>query len=531
MLGVVLSVCLLCSLPVAQGANRLGSEIVPGDRSEDLLNCMCFDETTGKDCPESSVGSQPCEDWAKSLATDVWPAVLLLVLFWVVVIWRCARCCCKCCGSSVPSGGCCGGYSALEAQNQAYDANTSPFRGYGSCQRYTFRILLASAAGIAIALVAPGLALNEQITDGVKGVGKEIDTFTQDLSHALAFIDRDVVTLPDLTPSARDTLTSQSSAVYSAIDTVNDYKDDIYKYNHDDKIKSREGATVIFGAVVLFMFLLIGLVGVFSCSRIFPAIIFGLMCIVVLVIAAVTIAHHFAAMATSDVCTNYDMVAIELNQKIGHEVGCNPGSTDKLAKVNTLFAESSMKFQDRMCTDYLSQQYGGVGFCEIFNCNLAELCQPNTTTLAQFFDTLLTSTVRQNATGLAGAVTGQVLLTCTAPCTVSSCAGQCTGSLQDVSQSMAGNWSTYGPIIREFEAEVIPISTCLTVRQLINNVRHPFCTDISDPLVDVFALCLTCLLLALLSAVLLTLGTKRFIPEARAGQIMCVSQGPPGKGV
>ena len=467
----------------------------------------------------NTTDSEPCRLWVEEMANDAWPAVFLFVLLIGIAIWRCARCCCKCCGSSVPSGGCCGGQSALECDdNSVQDPNRKPFTGYGSCSRLIFRVTLILTFAGAVAIIGPGLALNTQVTDGVVRIGNNIDRMIEDVADALAFVNKSVVSLPDVKAADRAMISTQTRQVNDALEEMENFKQDyLYRYNHVETGYSREDATVIFGAVVLFMFLLIALVGLLGCHRCcLPGVVFCFMVLVMLIMMVVTLIHHFLGMATVDVCGNYDSLMAELVRKVEDQLGCRPWSTDRLAQINQIVDTVKADVMQRMCTDLLTQG----GMPDVFGYSVPSLCGGGITIQA-FFRGLLASTVVTDGTGSIQVYNNVVLQSCTAPCDMRKCAESCPSPLRELTREIVTTWGIYDPVITTYELEVLPISTCLTLGQLVGRVKNPFCNDIKEPVLSLFFICIFSMCLAVVAAVLMTLGTKRFIPGARAGMVVC----------
>eukprot|EP01063_Lacrimia_lanifica_P015465 TRINITY_DN2221_c0_g1_i1.p1 TRINITY_DN2221_c0_g1~~TRINITY_DN2221_c0_g1_i1.p1 ORF type:complete len:775 (+),score=243.28 TRINITY_DN2221_c0_g1_i1:98-2422(+) len=460
-----------------------------GDRGEKLTECLCYDTTVGGPCEGAN---DMCIEYVTDVAKELWPSIFLWLMFWCVCCWRCARCCCSCCGSNVPSKGFCGG------------KRSEGFRGYTYAEHRFYRFIVASVILFALALIPAGLTKNQQVTDGFIDIGGILDRWTGGINNTVNILVYEFGRLPEkIAPvSVQLEIKNAQGQVGSSLQSVTDAKEDFLDYDHRESY-SRKRITFLFGGLMFFGALVVGLVGFFGCHQlIIPGATIAFLFLLATLCFLVAIIAHIIAIFTDDICANYGPLTNDLLGRVSKELGCLETSTTNMAQImsQTEAVKNNMAGEICLYTSYI---------CRFFTCSAGSTLESCLASPRQFLEVM--------DEFLHLEITGVVLLvppfnTCTSvPCTLRACEKECAaGSTDDPIKNLLTYLLSSANVVSIIEMEVYPVANCLSMYTLRDELGEPLCNKVSAGLVTIFFLLLCILILYVSSSIFLTLAQKRY---------------------
>ena len=265
--------------------------VAVGSKTQKLRDCMCVD-CVGVD------QSDRCKKYGEELGNELWPAILLFLFMLGLWFFACARRCCHCCGDVLPSGNCC------------CRDKKEMFMGYSGCEKIIYRSLMLTVAVSAMVIGIPALTTNDLATDGVQGLGNELDVIYNDIVGAIDIVVAESLPLPDITDSVKVDIQLNADDAKKEMKILRDIRLDILKYDHEE-VYSRRKITIGFFCLIMGTFVFFLLVPLFGCGvTCATTALFALFLFTSLFVFIFVLVHHSLAVFTTDFCSDYGYVCV-----------------------------------------------------------------------------------------------------------------------------------------------------------------------------------------------------------------------------
>eukprot|EP01060_Flectonema_neradi_P038518 TRINITY_DN8106_c0_g1_i2.p1 TRINITY_DN8106_c0_g1~~TRINITY_DN8106_c0_g1_i2.p1 ORF type:complete len:503 (+),score=67.67 TRINITY_DN8106_c0_g1_i2:61-1569(+) len=474
----------------------LGSVVV-ADREKLLRDCMC---TNCADVDQS----EGCRKYGEELGNELWPAVFLMLFMIGLWFFACSRRCCNCCGGLRPVAGCCCG-----------DKKGS-FDGYTGCEKSVYRSLMLTVGVSAMVIGIPALTTNDLATEGIQGLGGELDLIYHDIVGAIDTVVAEAMPLPDISASTKAEIVTNADDAKKEMEIVQDIRLEVLKYDHEEG-HSRRKITIGFFCLVMGSFIFFLLIPILSCGvSAATTCIFCLLLFVSLFMFIFVLLHHALAVFTTDFCGDYGFLAQRALEEIESSIGCGSGNGGISTILNDV-EEAKQKYMTRVCTDIFAPVCDPtlpVGF----TCP-PEPCLPGAN--IHSMELMLTNSASKTM--------GRPFQNCpSGVCSISECAIYCenVGGLQDTCRWAHNNFTIYGGALSRVEEELYPIAACTPLRTFIENLHYPLCSQLEPALNDLFRISVSQFCLLVIATWLLLMGDKRIGSHGKSTHV----QSHQGKG-